>query len=81
MKERGSLVKKYLNTYSKIHQIASAEGKLASKINENSPARKFLLSKMWPAETSKKNRFLLLTPKVMVSMVSMMTYKKREVWG
>ena len=64
LKERGSLVKKYLNTYSKIHQIASAEDKLASKINENSPAgrQKFLLSKMWPAETSKKNRFLLLTP-------------------
>ena len=46
--------KKYLNTYSKIHQIASAADKLASKINWNSSAsrQKFLLSWMWPAKSS-----------------------------
>ena len=48
--------KKYLNTYSKIHQIASAAGKLASKISGNFSAsrQKVLLSWMWPVERSKK---------------------------
>ena len=46
--------KKYLNTYSRIHQIASAADKLASKVNGNSSAsrQKFLLSWMWPAKSS-----------------------------
>ena len=53
--------KKYLNTYSKIHQIASAAGKLASKISGNFSAsgQKVLLSWMWPVERSKKKRDFL----------------------
>ena len=50
--------KKYWNTYSKIHQIASAAGKLASKISGNFSAsgQKVLLSWMWPVERSKKKK-------------------------
>ena len=47
--------KKYLITYSKIHKIASAADKLASKINGNSSDSrlKFLLSWMWPQKVAK----------------------------
>ena len=55
--------KKYLITYSKIHKIASAVDKLASKINGNSSAsrQKFLLSWMWPAKSSNFHFFFLAT--------------------
>ena len=51
--------KKYLNTYSKIHQIASAADQLASKINGNSSASRqnLLFSWMWPAKSRKNNFF------------------------
>ena len=51
--------KKYLNSYSEIHQIASAADQLASKINGDSSAsrQKFLFSWMWPAKGIKNNFF------------------------
>ena len=65
--------KKYLNTYSKIHQIASAADQLTSEkkkcpqlVDKNSS------SHGCGSPRVAKTIFLLLTPKVIVSM---MTYK------
>ena len=51
--------KKYLNTYSKIHQIAPAD-QLTSKTTLETPQladKKFLFSWMWPTKSSKNNFF------------------------
>ena len=53
--------KKYLNTYSKIHQIASAADHAISEQkkfgNSSASRQKFLLSSMWPTKSSKNNFF------------------------
>jgi len=50
--------KKYLNTYSKIHQIASAD-QLTSKKTLETPQvvdKKFRFSWMWPTKSSKTKK-------------------------
>ena len=52
--------KKYLNSYSKIHQIASAADPLTSKKTLETPQlvnKKFLFSWMWLTKSSKNNFF------------------------
>ena len=52
--------KKYLITYAKILQIASAADQLASKKTLETPqlvGKKFLFSWMWPTKSSKNNFF------------------------